>query len=156
METVWRPCGDRVRQVNGSIRNELDLAAGRIVSAGAIAVARVNGRVPLQQQNTATLPDGINLIRPAQTHHLLGRPASTSMRLVHTEEVTSHPARPASNSCCFPLINTCSSEHDHRRPRQGSSRTRSRYRPHDAVVRDMQRTEPPGNQVLRATAPGRP
>ena len=45
------------------------------------------GQLKVQQKSTATYAAGIDLIRPQQTSELHQRPASTSMQLVHTEEV---------------------------------------------------------------------
>ena len=66
----------------------------------------ITGRTPVQQGSTATLPFGIDLIRPVQASELHQRPTSTAMRLVHTEEVTgSIPVSPtqktASHRPCF-------------------------------------------------------
>jgi hypothetical protein len=41
----------------------------------------------VQQESTATLPTDIDLIRPVQAFELRQRPRSTSVQLVHTEEV---------------------------------------------------------------------
>jgi hypothetical protein len=41
----------------------------------------------VQQMSTATYPPGTDLMRPKQALDLRQRPASTSLRLVHTEEV---------------------------------------------------------------------
>jgi hypothetical protein len=50
MEVVCRPGGDRVRQVNGLIRNELDLAAGRAVSASRPGMSAISDS-PADQEN---------------------------------------------------------------------------------------------------------
>ena len=54
----------------------------------------------VQQVSTATCPSSTDLIRPKQTRELHERPVSTSMQLVHTEEVTSH--RPSGDRCHAP------------------------------------------------------
>jgi len=41
-----------------------------------------------QQESTATWPSAIDLMQPIQAYDLRQRPASISMQLVHTEEVT--------------------------------------------------------------------
>ena len=80
----------------------------------------------VQQESTATLPTDIDLIRPVQASDLRQRPRSTSLQLVHTEVITSHPTRPVSSltaraafslfgeSGRSPMTETCSSEHHHR------------------------------------------
>jgi hypothetical protein len=42
----------------------------------------------VQQESTATLPPGTDLIRLTPARDLRQRPASTSVRLVHTERIT--------------------------------------------------------------------
>jgi YVTN family beta-propeller protein len=60
------------------------------VGSGPIGVA-VNP--PIQQASTATLPSSTDLIRPTQAYDLHKRPASTSMQVVYTEDVTGHGER---------------------------------------------------------------
>jgi hypothetical protein len=46
----------------------------------------------VKQESTATLPTGIDLIRPVQAFELLQRLRSTFMRLVHTEVIITSAA----------------------------------------------------------------
>jgi hypothetical protein len=59
----------------------------------------------VQQQSAATAPTGTDLRRPEKTSDLRQRPLMTPVRLVHTEEVTCHPARPTRSlsALCTPL-----------------------------------------------------
>jgi hypothetical protein len=79
------------RPVTVKARQRVTRPAGqptRRYETSAVAVLSVKRRRPVQQESTATLPTGIGLIRSIQTSELRQRPPSTSMPLVHTEEVT--------------------------------------------------------------------
>ena len=49
---------------------------------------KVNDNREVQQQSAATAPHDTDPIRPPKSSDLRQRPLTTSMRLVHTEEVT--------------------------------------------------------------------
>ena len=58
--------------------------------------------IEVQQRSTATLPPNTDLIRPTKPYELHQRPASTSMQLVHTEEVGEVTAKTAWRSAPDP------------------------------------------------------
>jgi hypothetical protein len=97
LQTVWRPCGDGMETHRFSVPadgDQDDLIT--LEDWHHKAWQRVRPSLTLkrqrptqaQQEGTATLPTDIDLIRPVQAFELRQRPRSTSMQLVHTEEVT--------------------------------------------------------------------
>src|SRR5258708_31162580 len=92
LQPVWRRCGDGMETHRFSVPADVDqddliTLEGWTPRHGSLTLKRQRP-TQIQQENTATRPTDIDLIRPVQAFDLRQRPRSTSLQLVHTEALS--------------------------------------------------------------------